>query len=189
MQLTRSLEKSSKENWHPQGTLEYLWSISVNKDILTRLLIGWWLCWEPIINQVLKYWLDNLGFYVYMSYKPRNLFFSLKVLPTLLHDITSHLTHWGRVMHICIGNLTIIGSDNGLSPGSRQAIIWTNAIIFLSGPFGTNVNQMLIEIQTLSFTKIHLNMSFGKWWPSCLGLNVLTLFDYLSFYWWQQVTW
>ena len=41
------------------------------------------------------------------------------------------LTHWGRVMHICIGKLTIIGSDNGLSPGRRQAIIWTNAGILL----------------------------------------------------------
>ena len=37
------------------------------------------------------------------------------------------LTHWGRVRHICVGNPTIIGSDNGLSPGRRQAIIWTNA--------------------------------------------------------------
>ena len=27
----------------------------------------------------------------------------------------------------CVGILTIIGSDNGLSPGRRQAIIWTNA--------------------------------------------------------------
>ena len=25
------------------------------------------------------------------------------------------LTHWGRVTHICVGKLTIIGSDNGLS--------------------------------------------------------------------------
>ena len=33
------------------------------------------------------------------------------------------LTHWGQVMHICIGKLTIIGSDNGLSPGQHQAII------------------------------------------------------------------
>ena len=31
--------------------------------------------------------------------------------------------HWGRVTHICVSNLTIIGSDNGLSPGRRQAII------------------------------------------------------------------
>ena len=41
-------------------------------------------------------------------------------------------------MHICVGNLTIIGSDNGLSPGRRQAIIWTNAGILLIGPLGTN---------------------------------------------------
>ena len=33
------------------------------------------------------------------------------------------LTHWGRVTHICVDKLTIIGSDNGLSPGRRQAII------------------------------------------------------------------
>ena len=33
------------------------------------------------------------------------------------------LTHWGRVTHICVGKLTIIGSDNGLSPARRQAII------------------------------------------------------------------
>ena len=40
-----------------------------------------------------------------------------------------YLTHWGQVMHICIGNVTIIGSDNGLSPGQHQAIVWTNAAI------------------------------------------------------------
>ena len=39
------------------------------------------------------------------------------------------LTHWGRVTHICVSKLTIIGSDNGLSPGRRKAIIWTNADI------------------------------------------------------------
>ena len=37
-------------------------------------------------------------------------------------------------MHICIGNLTTIGSDNGLSPDQRQAIIWTNAGILLIEP-------------------------------------------------------
>ena len=36
------------------------------------------------------------------------------------------LTHWGRVTHICVSKLTIIGSDNGLSHGQRQAIIWTS---------------------------------------------------------------
>ena len=49
------------------------------------------------------------------------------------------LIHWGRVTHICVGDLTIIGSDNGLSPGRREAIIWTNAEILLIGPLGTNL--------------------------------------------------
>ena len=40
--------------------------------------------------------------------------------------------------HICVSKLTNIGSDNGLSPGRRQAIIWTNAGILLIGPLGTN---------------------------------------------------
>ena len=48
------------------------------------------------------------------------------------------LTHWGRVTHICVGKLSIIGSDNGLSPDRRQAIIWTNAGILLIGTLGTN---------------------------------------------------
>ena len=37
--------------------------------------------------------------------------------------VISMLTHWGRVTHICVSKLTIIGSDNGLSPDRRQAII------------------------------------------------------------------
>ena len=51
-------------------------------------------------------------------------------------------------MHICVGNLTIIGSDNGLSPDRRQAIIWTNAGILLIGPLGIDFNEILIGIQT-----------------------------------------
>ena len=38
------------------------------------------------------------------------------------------LTHWYRVtQHISVGTLIIIGSDNGLSPGRSEVIIWTNA--------------------------------------------------------------
>ena len=83
------------------------------------------------------------------------------------------LTHWGRVTHICVGNLTIIGPDHGLSPGRRQAIIWTNAGILLIGPWGTNFSEILIGIQTFSSKKMHLKMSSAKWRPFCLGLNVL----------------
>ena len=66
------------------------------------------------------------------------------------------LTHWGRVTHVCVGKLIIIGSDNGLSPGRRQAIIWTIAGILLIGPLGTNFSEILIGIQTFSFKKMHL---------------------------------
>ena len=52
------------------------------------------------------------------------------------------LTHWGQVMHICVGKLTIIGSDYGLSPGQRQAIIWTNAGILLIWPLETNFSEI-----------------------------------------------
>ena len=72
------------------------------------------------------------------------------------------LTHWGRVTHICVGNLTIIGSDNGLSPGRRQAIIWTNAGILLIGPLRTNFSEIVIGIQTFSFKKMHLKTSSAK---------------------------
>ena len=68
---------------------------------------------------------------------------------------------------------TIIGSDNGLSPGRRQAIIWTNAGILLIVPLGTNCSGNLIEINTFSFKKMHLKMSSAKWRLFCLGLNEL----------------
>ena len=87
--------------------------------------------------------------------------------------ISQHcLTHWGRVTHICVSKLTIIGSDNGLSPGRRQAIIWTNAGILLIRALGTNFSEMLIEILTFSFMKMRLKVSSAKWRPFCLDLNV-----------------
>ena len=85
------------------------------------------------------------------------------------------LTHWGRVTHICVSRLTIIGSDNGLSPDRRQAIIWTNAGILLIGPLETNFREILIAIEAFSFKKVHLKISSAKWRPFCLGLNVLRI--------------
>ena len=83
-----------------------------------------------------------------------------------------NLTHWGRMTHTCVSKLTIIGSDNGLSPDRRQAIIWTNAGILSIGPLGTKLSDILIAIHIFSFNKMHLKMSSGKWRPCCLGLNV-----------------
>ena len=75
--------------------------------------------------------------------------------------------------HLCVSKLTSIVSDNGLSPGRRQAIIWNNAGNLLIGPLGTNFSEILIEIPTFSLTKIRLKMSSAKWRLFCLGLNVL----------------
>ena len=70
------------------------------------------------------------------------------ITPSSLTDAPkriTYLTHWGWVTHICVGKLTTIGSDKDLSPDRRQAFIWTNAEILLTGPFGKklqlNVNR------------------------------------------------
>ena len=51
------------------------------------------------------------------------------------HEQGNVLTHWGRMTHICVSN---------------RAIIWTNAGILLTGPLGTNFNEILIEIHIFS---------------------------------------
>ena len=81
-----------------------------------------------------------------------------------------NLIHWGQVTHICVSKLTIIGSDNGLSHGQRQAIIWTNAGILKIRTIRTNFS----EIHAFSFKKMHFKTSSGNWRPFCLGLNELT---------------
>ena len=52
--------------------------------------------------------------------------------------------------HLCVRKLTIIGPDNGLSPGQCQAITWSNAGILLIWTFRTNFS----EIHTFSFRKM-----------------------------------
>ena len=99
----------------------------------------------------------------------------IKLIPLKISLLGSciSLTHWGRVTHICVDNLTIIGPDNGLSPCWSQAIIWTNAGILVIVPWGTNLSKIILGIQTFSFNKMHLKMASVKWRPFCLGLNVL----------------
>ena len=57
--------------------------------------------------------------------------------------------------HICVSKLITIGSDNGLSPARRQAIIWNSAGILLIRPLGTNFSEILLEVDTFSFKKMH----------------------------------
>ena len=88
-------------------------------------------------------------------------------------------THWGQVMHICICYLTIIDSDNGLSPDQHQAIIWTNAKILFIWPLGTAFSDISSEFKHFHWIKciwkcclqdgIHFvsaSMCYGKTKPS-----------------------
>ena len=43
-----------------------------------------------------------------------------------------------------------IGSDNGLSLGRREAIIWINADLLSVGVLGTSINEISFEIQSFS---------------------------------------
>ena len=97
-----------------------------------------------------------------------------------LSNVVWHLTHWSRVTHICVSKLTIIGADNGLSPGRRQAVIWTNAGILLIGPLGTNFSEISIGILIFSFKKMRLKLSSAKRRPLWLGLNVLRCHEHNS---------
>ena len=84
----------------------------------------------------------------------------LRVLFNSLRPIDTYMRRW----------LTIIGSDNGLSPSWRQAIIWTNAGIL---SIGTNFIEIQIAILTFSFQKTCLKVSSAKRRQFCLGLSEL----------------
>ena len=90
----------------------------------------------------------------------------------ILHNL-NFLTHWGRVMHICVGNLTTIGSNNGLSPDWCQAIIWTSAGILLIGPLRTNFSEIFsrnynIFIQENVFESVVCEMASILSRPQCV---------------------
>ena len=77
-------------------------------------------------------------------------------------------------MQKCISELTIIGSDKGLSPGQHQDIICNNAEILLIQTLGTNFSEILSEIQTFFIQENPFeNIVFEKWQPFCHSLNVL----------------
>ena len=81
--------------------------------------------------------------------------------------------HRGRMMHICVSKIIIICSVNGLSPARRQAIIWTNAGIFLIGPLGINFSETLNQNQYIFIQVNALKMSSAKNCLFSLGLKEL----------------
>ena len=98
-----------------------------------------------------------------------------------IFKLGQRLTYWGLVTHICASKLTTVGPDNGLSPVRYQAIIWPNAWIWLIRPIETNFSEISSEIHAFSFRKMHLKISFVKWRQCCIGLNVLTNYQYGMF--------
>ena len=89
------------------------------------------------------------------------------------------LIHLALVPHICVCESVGSGSDNGLLPIRRQAIIWTKAGILLIGPIGTNFNEISIEILIFSFKQMRLNESSAKWRPFCPGGDEWTVMPQL----------
>ena len=47
-----------------------------------------------------------------------------------------------------------IGSGNGLSAARRQAIAWTNAGLFSTGPLGTNFSEVLNEFYIFALKNV-----------------------------------
>ena len=91
--------------------------------------------------------------------------------------------HWGRVTHIRVSKLTIIGSDNDLSPGRRRAIIWNSAGILLNWPFGTNFREILIEFKHFRWRNAFENV-VCETASTFLGLNKLNELNFIL----QQAT-
>ena len=87
-------------------------------------------------------------------------------------------TDWGWVTHICVSKLIINGSDNGLSPGWHQAIIWTNIGILLTWPLGTNFSEISIETyifgQENAFENVVCEMAAILSQPQCTHGRVFT---------------
>ena len=88
------------------------------------------------------------------------------------------LTLWGRVTHICVCNLTIIDSDNGLSPVRRQAIIWTNASILF---FWTPGNKLQRNINRNSYISIKRNPFQYVVWNMAAVLSRIQCVNELKF--------
>ena len=95
-------------------------------------------------------------------------------------------------MHICIDDLTIIGSDNGLLPGQYQTIIWTKAGILLIGPLGINFSEISIEnsyifIQENAFQKAVCKMAVILSQPQCVKLTLeLSVMSKCEFHVYEQ---
>ena len=77
-------------------------------------------------------------------------------------------SRWDRVAHICVSKLTIIDSDDGLSPGRRQAIFWTNAGILLMGHLGNSNRKSYFFFKKIHFKNVVWKMAAILSRPQCV---------------------
>ena len=85
-----------------------------------------------------------------------------KMAAILQATFSKTLTHWSQVTRLCVSNLTIIGSDNGLLPNPHQANIWTYDGILLIGPTGITWSSMKFLSKFMHFH------SRNSSWKPCL---------------------
>ena len=87
---------------------------------------------------VMVYWQLNVSVYnriwLIIYFHESSIFICVSIFG---HSYFS-LTHCCRVMHIYAS--ISISSDNGLSPGRCQVIIWTDAELLFTGPIETKLN-------------------------------------------------
>ena len=89
------------------------------------------------------------------------------------------LTHWGRVTHICVGKLTIIGSDNGWSaPSHYLNQCWNIVNSNLRNKLQWNPRQnSFIFIQENAFENVVCNrasiQSRSQWVNPCWPIGVI----------------
>ena len=137
---------------HPMTKMSSIWALNV---VLCDNVSGcyYWYgiyCWRNDVKTWIKYPIFNFSSSV-QRFIQRD--FSSDIFAYVCNTLyMDTLIHWGRVTHIRVMKLIIIGSDNGLSPSRRQSIIWTSAGILLIGHWGTNFNEIFIIIQQFWLT-------------------------------------
>ena len=124
-------------------------------------------------------WPSKLAITISAWYKmtpvPRGIFVvNPRVNQLIFNSDPSPITHWGRVTYICASKLTMLGSDNALSPDRHQAIIRTNAGILFIRP-KNKLQWNCIRNSNIFIDEIAFENVAVKWRSFCLGLNVLML--------------
>ena len=78
----------------------------------------------------------------------------------------SYMRQWNRQSLIQIMVCRLLGTKPFPEPMLGYCQLQTQ---------GSNINETRIEIQAFAFRKMHLKISFRKWRPFCLGLNMLNI--------------